>query len=111
MTYSNPQQGAGEEAKKLRQDVGRKLKALREAVGKTQRDIANEVGFDYYTMISQIENGKTRVPPLQMAAYARALQVTPADFGRLLLSHYDPPMFKLLFEKQPITDQGEAETR
>lgn len=97
MTFSNPQQGSGEEAKRLRLAIGKRLKEMREASGKTQRELANELGIDYYTMISQIEGGKTRVPPMQMSKYAKALGVAPQEFGKLLLRHYDPYMFDLLF--------------
>lgn len=97
MAFTNPQQGAGEEAKRLRKEVGVLLKEMRESVQKTQRDVANECGFDYYTMVSQIEGGKTRVPPAQIPAYAKALRIPVKDFAKTLMKHYDPLMFEILF--------------
>lgn len=97
MAYTNPQQGTGQEAKRLRQEAGKMLKAMREAVEKTQRDVAQEVGFDYYTMVSQIENGKTRVPPDVMVAYAKSLRVPPKELAKKLMQYYDPKMFEILF--------------
>jgi transcriptional regulator with XRE-family HTH domain len=97
MAFTNPQHGTGEEAKRLRKEAGAMLKAMREAVEKTQRDLANEVGFDYYTMVSQIENGKTRVPPAQVVSYAKALRIPPRDLAKKLMRYYDPLMFEILF--------------
>lgn len=97
MAFTHPQQGSGEEAKRLRKEVGQKLKEMREAVEKTQKDIAQELGFEYYTMVSQIEGGKTRVPPTSMVAYAKALRVPVKEFAQLLMQHYDPLMFEILF--------------
>ena len=97
MVFTNPQQGSGEEAKRLRKEAGDMLKKMREAVEKTQRDVANEVGFDYYTMVSQIENGKTRVPPSQLVAYAKSLRIPPKELAKKLMRYYDPVMFEILF--------------
>lgn len=97
MAYSHPQFGGGEETARLRKEAGARLKAMREAVGKTQRDIAKEVGFDYYTMVSQIEAGKVRVPPLQMVSYAKSLNVKPKDLAKQLMQFYDPVTFEILF--------------
>lgn len=97
MTYTNPQQGSGEEAKRLRREAGQILKDMRLSVEKTQRHVANEIGFEYYTMVSQIESGKTRVPPSQMVAYAKALRVSPRVLVKKLMRYYDPVTFEVLF--------------
>lgn len=97
MAFTHPQQGGAEESKRLRKEVGQKLKTMREAVEKTQKDIAQELGFEYYTMVSQIEGGKTRVPPTAMVAYAKALRIPPKELARLLMQYYDPLMFEILF--------------
>jgi len=83
--------------KRLRAEVGKRLRTMREAVEKTQREVAAEVGFDYYTMVSQIENGKTRIPPSQVVSYAKALRIPPKEFAKLLMQYYDPLMFEILF--------------
>lgn len=61
--YSHPQQGAGSEAQKLRQEAGRWLKQMRESQNLSQRELARRLELDYYTFISQIESGRGRVPP------------------------------------------------
>lgn len=100
MTYSHPQQGSAAEAAVLRKEAGSYLKGLREAAEKTQRDVANEVGFEYYTMVSQIEGGKIRLPPAHLTSYAKALKVDPVEMTKRLLSYYDPLTFDVLFGKK-----------
>lgn len=97
MSYSHPQQGSAAEAAALRKKAGEHLKNLRMAVEKTQRDVANDCGFEYYTMISQIEAGRTRVPPQQLVAYAKSLKVSPKKLVKDLMQWYDPVTFEILF--------------
>jgi transcriptional regulator with XRE-family HTH domain len=99
MAYSNPQQGSAADAARLRKEAGAYLKSLREAAELTQRDVAMAVGFEYYTMVSQIENGKTRLPPAHLKDYAKALKVDPVTMTKRLLSYYDPLTFDVLFGK------------
>jgi transcriptional regulator with XRE-family HTH domain len=87
----------------LYQQAGRWLKDLRTDAGLTQQQIAKALGYDYYTTISQIERGLTRVPPKDLGKWASLLKMPVADFARQLLSYYDPHMFEALFghkEKQ-----------
>ncbi|SOD98762.1 helix-turn-helix domain-containing protein [Caenispirillum bisanense] len=104
--YSHPQQGVGTDVAKLRQDAGRWLKSLREAAGLSQRDLAREVGVDYYTFISQIEAGRGRIPPDRYEAFATALGVDVVDFVKRLLSYYDPVTYHLLFERTASNRNG-----
>ncbi|MGB0497535.1 MAG: helix-turn-helix domain-containing protein [Rubricella sp.] len=103
MAFSHPHTGNAEEMKRLRRQAGRMLREMRLKVEKTQRAVAEEIGFEYYTMVSQIESGKTRVPPLQIVPYARALRVSPRELARKLMRYYDPVTFEILF-----TDKYEA---
>ena len=82
---------------KLRKEAGQVLKSMRERKGLTQRELAEKVGFDYYTFIAQIEAGRGRIPPERYAAYARALDVPSRDFVRTLLKYYDPVTYAHLF--------------
>jgi len=83
----------------LKKQAGIYVRQLREAAGLTQQELARAVGMDYYTTVSQIERGVTRVPPDKMMDFAIALKAEPAEFGRRLLFFYDPYMFALLFKK------------
>ncbi|GGK46955.1 helix-turn-helix domain-containing protein [Salinarimonas ramus] len=96
--YAHPQQGqAPAETQKLRQDAGRWLKSLREEAGLSQRQLANAVGVEYYTFISQIEAGRGRIPPERYEAFATALEKEPASFVRELMRYYDPITHRILF--------------
>jgi transcriptional regulator with XRE-family HTH domain len=86
------------DAQHRRKQAGGWLKERRSAAGLSQIELAARLGLKYYTFISQIENGFGRVPIDNMEAWAKALGVDPAEFTRRLLSHYEPELFRLLFE-------------
>lgn len=81
-----------------RKDAGTWLKELRARAGLSQVELAEKLGLKYYTFISQVENGFGRVPTDQIEAWGRALGQEPSSFTRKLLSHYDPELYRLLFE-------------
>lgn len=95
--YSNPQKLSESGVLELRQEAGRWLKDLREARGLSQRSLANRVGAEYYTFISQIEAGRGRIPPDRYAAWAAALGVEPKTFVQTLLRYYDPVTYAIVF--------------
>jgi transcriptional regulator with XRE-family HTH domain len=74
------------------------LKELRGRAGLSQIELAESLGFKYYTFISQVENGFGRVPTESLERWARALGIDPSSFARELLSYYDPELHRLLFE-------------
>ena len=86
------------DTKKMRREAGAWLKELRHRAGLSQIELAEILGLKYYTFISQVENGFGRVPNDSMEAWARALNVAPAEFARHLLACYEPELHKLLFE-------------
>lgn len=88
-----------ENAKKLRKQAGLYIQGLRKDAGLTQNELAKRLGLDYYTFISQVENGFNRVPPESMSEWARALKVDQQEFAKKLLSFYDPHMYQALFGK------------
>jgi transcriptional regulator with XRE-family HTH domain len=88
---------SGEQAKKLRKDAGRYLKELRQKARLTQQQLAKRLGLDYYTFISQVENGFNRVPPEKLADWAAALNVPVEVFAKELLRYYDPFIYKAIF--------------
>src|SRR6201991_1757192 len=89
---------ADSEAKQLRKQAGGWLKELRTAAGLSQIQLAQILGFKYYTFISQVENGFGRVPTESMEAWARAVDAEPSAFARKLLTYYEPELYRLLFE-------------
>lgn len=84
-------------AAELRKKAGAYLKRLRNEAGLTQNDFAKALGFQYYTMISQIEAGRARMPPDKMMKCAELLNIPPQEFGKTLLEYHDPFMWELLF--------------
>ena len=86
------------QAKQLRKQAGAWLKELRGRAGLSQIQLADVLGFKYYTFISQVENGFGRVPVESMEAWAKALGADPTDFAKRLLSFYEPELYRLLFE-------------
>jgi transcriptional regulator with XRE-family HTH domain len=85
------------QAKELRKQAGSWLKDLRGRAGLSQIQLAEILGFKYYTFISQVENGFGRVPTDSLEAWARALGVDPPQFTRELLAYYEPELYRLLF--------------
>jgi transcriptional regulator with XRE-family HTH domain len=96
--YSNPQRRSSSQTRKLRNQAGVWLKELREKRGLSQRDLAAKVGAEYYTFVSQLENGRGRIPPDRYLAWARALGVDKREFVRVLMSYYDPVTYGILFD-------------
>jgi len=88
------------QAKQLRKQAGTWLKELRGRAGLSQIQLADVLGFKYYTFISQVENGFGRVPVESMEAWGKALNVGPSEFAKRLLSFYEPELYRLLFEVQ-----------
>ena len=92
-----PAAKAAPDTKRLRKLAGDWLKQRRADVGLSQADLAARLGLKYYTFISQVENGFSRVPTEIMGAWARELGLEPAAFARHLLVYYEPEMHRLLF--------------
>ncbi len=83
--------------KDLRADLGGWLKGLRINKKMSQRDLATALNLDYYTFISQLENGRGKIPPSRYRDWAKALEQDPKDFVIKLMSYYDPITFDILY--------------
>jgi transcriptional regulator with XRE-family HTH domain len=104
--YTNPQKLSSDGVAELRKEAGRWLKELREARGLSQRNLAEKVGAEYYTFISQIEAGRGRIPPDRYLHWARALGVDPRQFVQTLLRYYDPVTYSILFPAAQSNESG-----
>lgn len=80
-----------------RRSGGLWLKDLRLKAKLSQRQLAEKVGAEYYTFISQLENGRGRIPPDRYEEWAAALNVSAEVFVFNLMRFYDPVTFKILF--------------
>jgi transcriptional regulator with XRE-family HTH domain len=97
--YSHPQRRSSDVTQKLRRQAGLWLKELREKRGLSQRELAAKVGAEYYTFISQLENGRGRIPPDRYLVWAHALDIDNRTFVRVLMSFYDPVTYGILFDE------------
>lgn len=86
-----------DESKENRVMLGIWLRELREAQGLSQRGLADALNLDYYTFISQLENGRGKIPAQRYAEWAHALGQDPKAFVKKLLSYYEPETYKILF--------------
>ncbi len=77
--------------------MGSWLKSLREEQDMSQRDLATALDLDYYTFISQLENGRGRIPPARYRDWAEALKVETREFVMTLLSYHEPLTYEILF--------------
>ena len=96
--YTNPQK-RDSDAQELRREAGQWLKERREAIGLSQRQMAEKVGAEYYTFISQLETGRGRIPPARYIDWAHALEIEPREFVYKLMRYYDPITFSILFDE------------
>jgi transcriptional regulator with XRE-family HTH domain len=62
------------------------LRELRERRGLTQRELAQQVGVESYTVIAQLEQGRGRIPAHCWPVWARALGVEPLELSTGLVS-------------------------
>ena len=96
--YGNPQRRTSEGVQELRREGGRWLKLCRELAGLSQRELAQLVGAEYYTFISQLETGRGRIPPDRYLVWAEALKIPPKEFVENVLRFYDPVTYGILFD-------------
>jgi transcriptional regulator with XRE-family HTH domain len=92
-----PERTVVPEARQLRKAAGDWLKLRRADAELSQADLAARLGLKYYTFISQVENGFSRVPTEIMGAWANELGIEQAGFARHLLMYYEPELHRLLF--------------
>src|ERR1700750_2696414 len=105
MKHPKPQEAFAEkrahkavpEPRQLRKLAGDWLKQRRADAGLSQVDLAARLGLQYYTFLSQIRTGCSRVPTEAMAAWATELGLEPAAFAKHLLLYYEPELHRLLF--------------
>lgn len=87
-------------ALQLRREAGRWLKDKREEKKLSQRQLADLLGFEYYTFVSQLETGRGRIPPERYVDWANALGIEPRVFVKTLMRYYDSITFNILFSDE-----------
>lgn len=63
---------------------------------KTQKEIAHEVGYSKPNMITMMKQGLTKVPIDKAPSLAKALNVDPAHFVRLVMREYMPDAWRAI---------------
>ena len=94
-------EASSEQSRRLRKAAGSWLANRRKDKDLTQRALADLVGLDYYTFISQLECGVGRVPPHLYIPFADALGMKRAVFTREMLKYYDPFTYQGLYGDDP----------
>lgn len=82
----------------LRKMAGSWIRAQREKCGLSQRELADRVGLDYYTFVSQLETGRGRIPPDKYTLWAEAFGMDAKSLVMGLMPYYEPEIYKILFE-------------
>jgi transcriptional regulator with XRE-family HTH domain len=100
---SHTQRRSAKQTQELRARAGRWLRELREQRGLTQREMAQKVGAEYHTFISQLELGRCRIPPDRYLVWAGALGVEPREFVLRLLAYYDPTTYNIVFADSALS--------
>lgn len=95
--YAHQTKLGSDTVQELRREGGRYVRELREAAGLSQRQLAAKVGIEFYTFVSQIENGRGRIPPDSYRTWAETLEIEPCAFVRALMRFYDPVTYTILF--------------
>ncbi|RXV59034.1 XRE family transcriptional regulator [Roseovarius sp. A46] len=93
-----------EETREHRTTLGLWLRSLREERGLSQRELADILELDYYTFISQLENGRGKIPAHRYVEWAQALGQNPRTFVKRLLSYYEPMTYSILFEDKTASE-------
>lgn len=79
------------------ESIGNIIKEARNNAGYTQKALADALGLEYYTMISQIELGYVSIPPALWLPLTNTLRLNSADFITRCVFEYQPELAAALF--------------
>jgi len=74
------------------------LAAAIEASGLKQNEIASKVGYSAPNIITMMKQGKTKLPPNKVPAFAEALGVDKLHFLKLVMQEYQPETWAVIEE-------------
>ena len=87
--------------REVRRQFGQRLKGRRGELGYTQLQFAELVGQQYFTFISQVENGVAKIPTDDLGLWADVLGLDPYEFAKAYLKAVDGGLYKALFNNDP----------
>lgn len=102
-----PDYPSKEEEASLRKEGGLWLKRRREELGLSQRDVADRLGLKFYSFISQVENGRTPIPPELLRDWSDALRMPTTEFARTTLRYFSPILYRALFADEPPPERND----
>lgn len=85
--------------KKNYESLGSFVKEKRIEAGLKQKDLADLIGLEYYTLISSIELGYTTIPPAHWRTIAKALNLDLNTWLTKCLFEMYPEIYSALFDK------------
>lgn len=86
-----------ERRQKNQETLGSRLKSYRTREGFTQKALADALGIEYYTMISQMELGYISIPPSFWGPIADTLKIDRATWILDCLYETNPEIYNALF--------------
>jgi len=81
-----------------KENLGSLLKNARVKEGYTQKALADALGLEYYTMISQMELGYISIPASLWAPIADILRMDKSDWVLKCALEYTPEIYHALFD-------------
>ena len=97
-----------EDVARRRKEGGKWLKDLREKRDLSQKELAELVDVQFNTFISQLENGRGRIPPERYELWASALGIAPHTFVERILFYYDPMTHRIIFGSVAADETSEV---
>ena len=95
------------EARISRARAGEYLASLRRDADMTQKNLSDVLNLNYYTFISQVENGQGRLPPYLWVKTANALKVDVKEFSKKMMKFYDPHAYAAVIKGEEYESEEE----
>ncbi len=93
-----------ERRQKNHEGLGTRLKDARVAAGYTQKALADALGIEYYTMISQMELGYISIPPALWSPIADKLKLDRPSWVLACLRSIQPEVFTAIFGNKSVAE-------
>lgn len=94
--------------KRRRKEAGQWFAQRRKDANLTQKDLANILGFEYYTTVSQIENGVIAFPIDSLEKFCKATDTPVFDALKKWGSSYTPDFWNMFLKHKPEDFRHEA---
>ena len=80
-----------------RKNFGQMIQQRRQEIDMTQPELAEKTNQKFFTFVSNVENGRAKIPTVDLKIWARALKVNRNQFVQNYLFAADPPLYNALF--------------